>query len=360
MAQRLVIPVTQLFDNIGLLAPGWKIKTYEAGTTTPLATYSDIALTIANPTTVIVDSAGRLPINMYVDDNSRYKIVITDENDIPVPSCTFDPADPYVISLEDLDPRPASYWGITTGTSTQYELVANPIKENYSSNDFFLLTFHTPSGNNPTLKYVATGPALPLNKYNNDGTLSPIMAGQLQNQRYLATNNGSVIIILNPTISSFSVGDLITRVAPLADPAAFNALYCNGALVSKTSYPALYNLLGDTWGVQTATQFYLPDFRGMFLRGMDDGRGIDPGRVLGAQQGFAMQNVVGTFRAVDPSITNASGAFTTINRVSSFIAGGGAGDFWNQIINFTLANQVQTASETRPINQTVYYYIKYA
>jgi len=57
-------------------------------------------------------------------------------------------------------------------------------------------------------------------------------------------------------------------------------LECNGATVSSTDYPELVEYL--TAG--SATSAPLPDLRGVFLRGQDAGRGIDPGRVLGSFQ----------------------------------------------------------------------------
>ena len=48
-----------------------------------------------------------------------------------------------------------------------------------------------------------------------------------------------------------------------------NYLLCDGRDVSRTTYPALFNTIGIQYGWNNnATQFRLPDFRGMFLRGM--------------------------------------------------------------------------------------------
>ena len=44
-------------------------------------------------------------------------------------------------------------------------------------------------------------------------------------------------------------------------------LICDGAMVSKTTYPGLWAVLGDTWGASTGTQFKLPDLQNAFLRG---------------------------------------------------------------------------------------------
>ncbi|CCM44456.1 phage tail protein [Cronobacter sakazakii] len=66
---------------------------------------------------------------------------------------------------------------------------------------------------------------------------------------------------------------------PLAVPPA-GWMKCNGSPFNLTSYPALAAVFPS--GV-------LPDLRGEFIRGWDDGRGIDSGRaLLSAQQGSLM------------------------------------------------------------------------
>ena len=62
-------------------------------------------------------------------------------------------------------------------------------------------------------------------------------------------------------------------------------LKCNGALLSRTTYAALFAVIGTTYGAgDGSTTFALPDLRGEFLRGLDDGRGVDGGRALGSAQ----------------------------------------------------------------------------
>lgn len=51
-------------------------------------------------------------------------------------------------------------------------------------------------------------------------------------------------------------------------------LKANGALVSRTTYATLFAAIGTTFGAgDGSTTFALPDLRGEFLRGWDDGRG---------------------------------------------------------------------------------------
>lgn len=63
----------------------------------------------------------------------------------------------------------------------------------------------------------------------------------------------------------------------------FGWLKCNGDLVSTTAYAALFAKIGYTYG-GSGNLFRLPDLRGEFIRGVDDGRGIDPGRQVGTWQ----------------------------------------------------------------------------
>lgn len=60
---------------------------------------------------------------------------------------------------------------------------------------------------------------------------------------------------------------------------------CNGATVSRTTYAALYAKIGTTYGPGNgSTTFNVPDYRGAFLRGLDEGRGLDAGRAIGTYQ----------------------------------------------------------------------------
>jgi len=62
-------------------------------------------------------------------------------------------------------------------------------------------------------------------------------------------------------------------------------LKANGAVVSRKSYAALFAEIGTRYGVgDGSSTFNLPDSRGEFLRGWDDARGVDTGRVLGSWQ----------------------------------------------------------------------------
>jgi microcystin-dependent protein len=54
-------------------------------------------------------------------------------------------------------------------------------------------------------------------------------------------------------------------------------LPCDGTAVSRVTYASLFTAVGTNWGAgDGATTFNLPDYRGAFTRGVDNGAGIDP------------------------------------------------------------------------------------
>jgi len=68
-------------------------------------------------------------------------------------------------------------------------------------------------------------------------------------------------------------------------------LPCDGAAVSRTTYAGLFAVIGTTFGIgDGVTTFNVPDIRGEFIRGLDQGRGVDPGRAIGSFQGHQFQD----------------------------------------------------------------------
>jgi len=67
-------------------------------------------------------------------------------------------------------------------------------------------------------------------------------------------------------------------------------LKANGAAISRSTYATLFAVIGTTYGGgDGSSTFNVPDLRGEFARGWDDGRGIDNGRAFGSAQTDAMQ-----------------------------------------------------------------------
>ena len=68
-------------------------------------------------------------------------------------------------------------------------------------------------------------------------------------------------------------------------------LECNGAAVSRTTYAALFAIIGTNYGTGNGSStFNLPDLRGEFVRGFDNGRGVDSGRSVASSQSAQNQS----------------------------------------------------------------------
>jgi phage-related tail fiber protein len=131
---------------------------------------------------------------------------------------------------------------------------------------------------------------------------------------------------------------------------------CNGATFDKVKYPKLATVYPS--GV-------LPDLRGEFLRGWDDGRGVDVGRAIISSQGDAIRNIIGKFGNCQlfPSIYH-DGAFAgTVENVSqTFGLTLAPSEQGNGVINFSFdaSKIVPVASENRPRNVAFNYIVRAA
>jgi hypothetical protein len=66
----------QFFDNSGAILAGGLLYTYAAGTTTPLATYQESSGSTVHTNPIILDSAGRVPTEVWMTAGSAYKLVL--------------------------------------------------------------------------------------------------------------------------------------------------------------------------------------------------------------------------------------------------------------------------------------------
>jgi hypothetical protein len=79
MATVLLSPVgngQQFFDNSGNILSGGLIYQYQAGSSTPLATYTTNAGTIANSNPIILNSAGRCDNEIWMQTGYSYKLIL--------------------------------------------------------------------------------------------------------------------------------------------------------------------------------------------------------------------------------------------------------------------------------------------
>ncbi|ENG4783927.1 tail fiber protein [Salmonella enterica subsp. enterica serovar Derby] len=119
-------------------------------------------------------------------------------------------------------------------------------------------------------------------------------------------------------------------------------LKCNGAPFSAEEYPKLAKAYPTN---------KLPDLRGEFIRGWDDGRGIDAGREILSAQGDAIRNIVGHISCVrrgPEGSDRADGAFRYDSNWSTKIRSTDVSDDWGSVVSFDPSRVVPTAPENRP------------
>jgi microcystin-dependent protein len=102
------------------------------------------------------------------------------------------------------------------------------------------------------------------------------------------TPSVSANTVITNTVSASNIVGQVCFFAMQTPPEGF--LACDGSAVSRTTYAALFAAIGTLYGSGNGTTtFNLPDLRGEFVRGWDNGRGIDSGRSFGTTQTDAMQ-----------------------------------------------------------------------
>lgn len=76
----------QFFDNQGRVAAGYKLFTYEGGTSTKLATYTSSTGLSQNSNPIVLNSAGRTPNGLWLTEDTAYKFVLAPANDTDPPA----------------------------------------------------------------------------------------------------------------------------------------------------------------------------------------------------------------------------------------------------------------------------------
>jgi microcystin-dependent protein len=137
-------------------------------------------------------------------------------------------------------------------------------------------------------------------------------------------------------------------------------LLCDGSPVTTDDFPELFDVIRTAFGGEGSPSFNLPDLRGAFMRGVDQGAGKDPDTALRGPQaangntGDAVGSVQGD--QLRNHMHNWANNFKYISTSGNDIA-----------IQLADANQAQYSApttntdgggnETRPFNVYVYYMI---
>ncbi|HFL4330811.1 TPA: phage tail protein [Escherichia coli] len=119
-------------------------------------------------------------------------------------------------------------------------------------------------------------------------------------------------------------------------------LKCNGAAFSAEEYPELAKVYPTN---------KLPDLRGEFIRGWDDGRGVDSGRALLSAQSDTLQNITGSFLDMTTGPNNNTvGAFTSSILTPNLASIATGGTYKQANYYFDASRVARTSTETRARN----------
>lgn len=150
------------------------------------------------------------------------------------------------------------------------------------------------------------------------------------------------------TLASLGITGSLTMMASTIVPAGY--LECNGAEISRVTYANLFSAIGTSWGAgDGSTTFNIPDLRGEFVRGWDNGKGTDSGRSVGSYQEDELESHTHELLIGQDGGANSDGLVNT---------------GWNIKGNFNAdysgSNNVKSTggSETRPRNMCVMYCIR--
>ena len=174
----------------------------------------------------------------------------------------------------------------------------------------------------------------------------------LQNQ---ITNLQTQITNLSNSLSLYvPVGAVLIWTSPIIPTGFWN---CNGGIRSKMQYPDLYNIIGDTYlynRTPSFTHFYLPDFRGMFLRGGNYNEAISTsisGKSIGEYQEQSVQEHNHIYYRPSESRNVLDDCDAT---------GKSRETVWDNVNNSANTQlNITSVNETRPHNISVNYIIKY-
>ena len=139
---------------------------------------------------------------------------------------------------------------------------------------------------------------------------------------------------------SVSIGSIETF-AGVAAKIPEGYLLCNGQEVSRATYKDLFDVIGTTYGSSSGTTFKVPDLRGEFIRGFDNGRGVDSGRTFGSWQVDELKSHSHLYKGGEGGIVSKL----------SFYATSWSGHYLN--------TDATGGVETRPRNIAMNYIIKY-
>lgn len=238
--------LTQFADENGNPLSGGYISFTVAGTTTLQDTYSDEDLLTPNTDPVDLDADGRLSVDVFLDPSLNYRARLYSSADVLIGDDDPVGGNDVVTAIAAHDADLSAHYAATESQRGFVELASQ----------------------------------------------SEVNAGVDTSRAVTPATLGVRLTALTTSITANTApSGTVSMFAASTPPSGW--LECNGAAVSRATYSALFTAIGTTWGAGNgSTTFNVPDFRGEFARGYDNGRGVDSARVFGSAQ--SSQNLAHT------------------------------------------------------------------
>ena len=293
MANLSPIPVFRAFDAQGAPLAGGLLYTYEAGTSTEKATFTDSTGTVANTNPVVLDARGEA--HVWLDNAAPYKLVLKTAQDV---------------TLWTVD----QVVGIGTGAGGSTPITASEWLAQADSPTFISPTsFSVPGDRRETYHQWRR-----LRTQNAGGTVySTITDSQFATGTTTVTVQNDTIPLdagLNsPAVGINSADNKSIHINAIqgftqfqeapgsikmwggaTEPAGW--VRCDGQELSQTTEADLFAAIGGTWNNfrgaadPAAGNFRVPDFRGAVVGHLGDGPGTSP-RSLAEAVGFEQINL---------------------------------------------------------------------
>jgi microcystin-dependent protein len=395
----------QFIDAAGVPLAGGFLYTYEAGTTTPQATYTDSTAATANSNPIVLDSRGEA--NIWLS-SANYKFRLTDANgteiwtvdNIAAPSTALSPVFSSNVTISANTSGPALLVTQTgAGAAIRVQDSADP-----DSSPFVV----------DTTGQVGIGTATPANAIDvaggaiqistSGGTARTVMSADStdsifsvnDDRNFTVKTNAATRLTVNSTAATSTVPVVLPAIPTTALQAATKSyvdqvlppgcimpfagtsvptdwLACQGQAVSQTTYAALFAAIGTTWNTtgEGAGNFRLPDLRGMFVRGTGtNATGSSSGTVgpsVGSYAADTYLNHSHTATSTDSGHTHDVGRNSATGSGAGgggqFMDAGASGGYVTTTsstanISTTVATSTTGGTETKPKNYGVLYIIK--
>ena len=358
----------QFLDDNGSPLSGGKLFFYDAGTTNSRTVYSDAAGTVAQPNPIVLDSAGRLSSSVYIPTGS-WKFLLTTSADVTV------------YSEDNIEGALDASALSTTYARPQTPVIAIASDTTVTTSQLGSFFACDATGGNvqitlPSAITAGDGQHITVQNIGASGTCTVTAVG---GQTINATTNQQLTTLYQPielvsdganwraidqNVADGSIttakldNSILGQLTPVGTIIEFPTAGCptgwlpaNGDSVSRTTYAGLFAVIGTAYGNVDASTFNLPDLRGLFVRGFDDGAGTDPnasartdrgdgttGDAVGTQQADALEDHThsdGSYVLSSNSITNGN----SVRRGGSFANAGDGG-----LVNYVKSADTGTLS----------------